>query len=141
MAPERARVVALAQGWIGTPYLHQASTPGVGADCLGLVRGLWRALGGVEPPVPPYGPDWAEAGGREALLEALGAHLRRAGPAWLPGQVLLFRLRAGRVAKHLGILTETGAAARFVHAYAGHGTVESPLGPWARRVVARFELI
>ena len=33
-------VIAAARGWIGTPYLHQASLKGVGTDCLGLVRGV-----------------------------------------------------------------------------------------------------
>ena len=36
------RIVDLARGWIGTPYLHQASCRGIGCDCLGLVRGVWR---------------------------------------------------------------------------------------------------
>ena len=31
---------------IGTPYRHQASLKGVGCDCLGLVRGVWRAVHG-----------------------------------------------------------------------------------------------
>ncbi|MDG1118150.1 MAG: peptidase, partial [Flavimaricola sp.] len=31
-----ADVVATARGWIGTPYLHQASCRGAGCDCLGL---------------------------------------------------------------------------------------------------------
>lgn len=35
---EAADIVAAARGWIGTPYLHQASLKGVGTDCLGLVR-------------------------------------------------------------------------------------------------------
>ena len=39
----RARVVAEARMWIGTPYVHQASALGAGCDCLGLVRGVWRA--------------------------------------------------------------------------------------------------
>jgi len=64
----RAAVVAEARRWIGTPYRHQATVRGAGADCLGLVRGVWRALRGVEPvAVPPYGPDWAETGRDEAL--------------------------------------------------------------------------
>ncbi|MEM1422329.1 MAG: peptidase P60, partial [Pseudomonadota bacterium] len=33
-----------ASRWIGTPYRHQASLRGVGCDCLGLLRGVWRAL-------------------------------------------------------------------------------------------------
>ena len=55
-------VVAEARSWIGTPYQHQASLKGVGCDCLGLVRGVWRALYGEEPEhVPAYSRDWAEA--------------------------------------------------------------------------------
>ena len=40
----RAAIVAEARAWIGTRYRHQASVKGVGCDCLGLVRGVWRAL-------------------------------------------------------------------------------------------------
>lgn len=43
------RVVAEARGWVGTPYVHQASARGAGADCLGLVRGVWRGVFGDEP--------------------------------------------------------------------------------------------
>lgn len=143
MADPRATVVAEARRWIGTPYRHQASVCGAGADCLGLVRGVWRALHGAEPVVvPPYGPDWAETGGDEALWQALAAVMPPAGAGLQPGQVLLLRMRAGSPAKHLGILSEAGPAPRFVHAYSGHGVVESPLSPpWARRIVARFDLI
>lgn len=45
----RAAIVAEARAWLGTPYRHQASLKGVGADCLGLVRGVWRAVVGPEP--------------------------------------------------------------------------------------------
>ena len=56
-----------------------------------------------------------------------------------PGDVILFRMRDGAVAKHLGICTRAGRDARFVHAYSGHGVVESALSlPWRRRIVARF---
>jgi len=79
---------------------------------------------------------------RYTLWHALAGVMSPAGPALLPGQVLLFRMRAGSTAKHLGILTDPGPAPRFVHAYSGHGVVESPLSPpWARRIVARFDLI
>lgn len=50
----RVRVVEIARRWIGTPYHHQASLKGVGCDCLGLVRGVYRELCGAEPePMPP----------------------------------------------------------------------------------------
>ena len=48
-AARRARIVATARSWLGTPYHHQASLRGVGCDCLGLVRGVWRELYGDEP--------------------------------------------------------------------------------------------
>ena len=72
MAPiTRSRIVAIARGWLGTPYHHGASLKGAGTDCLGLVRGIWRELHGGEPePVEPYSGDWAEATGREAMLAA-----------------------------------------------------------------------
>ena len=135
----RARVVAEARHWLGTPYRHQGALRGAGCDCLGLVRGVWRALYGHEPEVPPpYTPDWSEPQGAEALWAAASRHLLPVVVAE-PGDVLLFRLRAGAVAKHLGILSRGGSAPRMIHAYAGHGVTESPLTPpWARRVVARF---
>ncbi|MCE0504361.1 peptidase [Roseivivax sp. GX 12232] len=137
-----ARIVAEARGWIGTPYLHQASVRGAGCDCLGLIRGLWRERHGAEPEeVPAYSRDWAEPRGEEALWQAALRHLTPVAPEapWQPGQILLFRMRAGAVAKHLGLLSEAGQAPRFIHAYSGHGVVESALtAPWARRVVARF---
>ncbi len=59
-----------------TPYRHQASLKGVGCDCLGLVRGVWRAVVGAEPErAPPYGRDWAEASGEEAFARAARKHL------------------------------------------------------------------
>ncbi|GHE00323.1 peptidase [Defluviimonas sp. 20V17] len=135
-----ARAVAIARGWLGTPYRHQASARGAGTDCLGLIRGVWRELYGAEPePVPAYTPDWAEPGAQEVLLAAALRHMRPAG-APAPGDVLLFRMRAGGVAKHLGIAAEVGAGATFIHAYSGHSVVESPLSaPWRRRIAARFQ--
>jgi len=142
MSAFQTRIVAEARGWIGTPYVHQGSTRGAGTDCLGLLRGVWRALYGEEPaPVPAYTQDWAEPSGREELLAAAERWLQRKPVAdAAPGDLLLFRMREGRVAKHLGIAARTGPEASFVHAYTGHGVIESPLSiPWARRIAARFE--
>jgi NlpC/P60 family putative phage cell wall peptidase len=134
-------VVAEARSWIGTPYLHQASVKGAGADCLGLLRGVWRACFGAEPEVvPAYTADWAEPDHREVLMEA-ACRLLNAKPKSdaAQGDVLLFRMREGSIAKHLGIQSETGPGARFIHAYTAHGVIESPLSrPWERRIAARF---
>ncbi|WP_099823880.1 NlpC/P60 family protein [Oceaniglobus indicus] len=136
-----ALAVAAARAWIGTPYLHQASCQGAGADCLGLIRGVWRTLHGAEPEaVPAYTPDWSESVQEERLWAKARAHLiARPIDGLDSGDVILFRMRAAGVAKHLGIVADTGDAATFIHAYSGHGVVESPLSaPWRRRIVARF---
>ena len=138
----RAAALAAARGWLGTPYRHQASREGEGADCLGLVRGVWRALYGTEPEIaPPYSADWAEVGGEETLLAAARRRLIEipAGQAE-PGDVLLFRMSAGAPAKHCAVLSEdAGAEWRMIHAYWGRSVVESWMGSWwRRRLVAAF---
>ena len=136
-----ACVVAEARLWIGTPYVHQAACRGAGTDCLGLLRGVWLALIGPEPEgVPAYSPDWAEPSRHEVLMQAAIRWLRPK-PVHLAaaGDVIVFRMREGHIAKHLGIQAETGNHPSFVHAYSGHAVVESPLSrPWTRRIAARF---
>ena len=137
-------IVAAARSWLGTPYRHQASAKGEGCDCIGLVRGVWREVVGAEPQaLPPYSPDWAEVSGRDHLIEGMAQHfhpvaLKDAGP----GDVLVFRMKTGAVAKHAAILSVSGlncSGARMIHTYWGHAVVESWLGPfWARHVVAAF---
>lgn len=139
----RARIVAEARSWIGTPYRHQASTKGAGCDCLGLVRGVWRAIYGAEPEtLPPYSADWAETGGRETLLEAGRRWLierpledARSGDT-VAGDILVFRWKDEMPAKHAGIVSESG---QIIHSYDRVGVVETPLVPaWKRRIAARF---
>lgn len=142
-AQNRKRIVEVARSWIGTPYVHQAATLGAGTDCLGLVRGVWRAVIGAEPvEIPAYTFDWGEPGGEELLLEASSLHLKPVArqSALQGGQVLLFRMRDDATAKHLGIVAQDGPSATFVHAYSGRGVHENSLSaPWARRIAARFE--
>lgn len=133
------RVLSIAEGWIGTPYRHQASTQGVGCDCLGLVRGIWRALYGSEPEnLPAYAPDWAERSGEDRLLEAANRHfipLENFATAE-PGDLLVFRFRAHFAAKHLGLLAPD---AHFIHAYEQAAVIRSALVPaWQRRIAGCF---
>lgn len=135
-------VVEIARNWLGTPYVHQASCRGAGADCLGLVRGVWRDLFDEEPEVPPaYSKDWSEPQHQELLWEAAKRHLEpKPGRAFAPGDVLLFRMRAGSVAKHVGIVGEGQPNPTFIHSYSGHGVVESALSEaWRARLVAVFQ--
>jgi NlpC/P60 family putative phage cell wall peptidase len=129
------RVIAAARGWLGTPYHDQASVRGIGCDCLGLVRGVWRELYGPEPmPIPPYSRDWGETCTREPLSEAARSVMLELPPTEVvAGALLLFRMRSGAVAKHCGIQT---ARDRLIHAYERSGVVEAPLTAAWRRLVA-----
>lgn len=141
-----ALIAERARGWLGTPYRHQASLKGEGADCLGLVRGLWREAIGPEPePPPPYSADWAETGGEEVLLAALKRWMVEISPeAAAVGDILVFRMAIGAPARHCGVLSQGGLKrdadeARMIHAYWGRAVVESWLGSWWRaRVAAAF---
>ncbi|MBX3477202.1 MAG: peptidase P60 [Brevundimonas sp.] len=138
----RLDVVRAARGWLGTPYRHQASARGVGADCLGLVRGVWREVMGAEPETPPpYRPDWAEVGGEEQMLEAARRWLKpRPLGAAAPGDVAMFRMSEGSPVKHCAVISEVGGPEwRMIHAYWGRAVVESWMGPWwHRRLAAVF---
>lgn len=138
----RRRVVREARLWIRTPYLHQASVKSQGADCLGLIRGVWRKCIAPEPEtVPEYSPDWGEVSTRENMLEAaykwfvpIEEHEA------LAGDLILFRWKNATIVKHAGILTSPlRGKPSFIHAYEKAGVVETTLGhSWKSRVAACF---
>jgi NlpC/P60 family putative phage cell wall peptidase len=131
-------VAAAARRWIGTPYHDQASLRGVGCDCLGLARGIWREVTGPEPEsLPPYSRDWGETGDREVLVEGALRWMVSVAVSPAPvGSCLLFRMRDRAIAKHIGILVAPGV---MIHASEHIGVVEEPfIHFWRRRTVAAF---
>jgi len=136
MSPTAEEISGAARAWLGTPYRHQASTLGAGCDCLGLVRGVWRALYAEEPaPLPHYSADWRRAPA-SGLVEVAEALLRRAEGEPEAGQLVLFRLGRTPVPRHCGIMVEDD---RFIHAQEGLGVVEANLGEsWRKRVAGTF---
>jgi NlpC/P60 family putative phage cell wall peptidase len=133
---EPQKVVDIALSWLGTPYLHQASVKGAGCDCLGLIRGVWREIYGLEPgPLPIYSPDWAERGAVDMLSQAAEKYLT---PACKPepGSVLLFRMYPSSPVKHCGIMINQD---EFIHAYWSRSVSRSAFGNWwVRRLAATY---
>ena len=125
------RIIAEARRWLGTPYQHQASLCGVGADCLGLVRGLYRALYGYEPETPPAYARAARCGEREELQIAALRHLVQVNNIEMEdieaGCVLLFRMRRSLPARHLAIYLGNG---NILHAMSGVGVCEIDFTQW-----------
>ncbi len=128
-------IVAAARGWLGTPYHHQAAVKGVGCDCLGLVRGVYEELVGrpAETP-PPYSRDWAEASATETMLDGARRHLAAIDPREArAGDIVIFRIRSGAMAKHAAILSGDD---RMIHAVEGAPVCEVHLNAWWRRRIA-----
>ncbi|MDP4593513.1 MAG: NlpC/P60 family protein [Beijerinckiaceae bacterium] len=135
---QRAKIIAEARRWIGTPYRHQASLLGVGCDCLGLVRGVWRELYGAEPEVPgPYTADWAEAGKNEQMADAAFRHFLPVTNGTIAGgDLLLFRWRNGLPAKHAAIAISSN---RMIHAHDGAQVCEVTISArWSYRIAFVF---
>lgn len=140
---DRANEHALiaARGWIGTPYRHRASLRGCGADCLGLVRGVWRECVGPEPvELPIYSPRWDEADGHDVLLNAFQEVFQPMSQCdAAPGDLVVFRLKAGQNCKHTGILSALAHGHGLIHAYSRRGVVECSFdSAWRRRAAAYF---
>ncbi|GAA6162561.1 hypothetical protein NBRC116590_02650 [Pelagimonas sp. KU-00592-HH] len=128
----KAEIVREAREWIGTPFLHQQSVQGGGCDCVGLIRGLWRAIIGPEPEAPPPYPSRVDLLEASILTEFADRYLQpisadEAGP----GDVLVMRFKEDTPTHHAVILVEAG---RCVHAWGGRTVrkvVEGPLPPRA----------
>ncbi|MBP0617930.1 NlpC/P60 family protein [Jiella mangrovi] len=134
----RRRALAIARRWLGTPYRHQGSTQGVGCDCLGLLRGIWRELHDSEPEEPgAYAITWSLRAGPDRLLAAAERHLVPIEPAEaLEGDVLLFRWRTGAPATHCALVDGGG---RIIHAYQGSAVVSTALPrSWRARIAGAF---
>ncbi|MEM7619816.1 MAG: NlpC/P60 family protein [Pseudomonadota bacterium] len=129
------KVISLAREWIGTPYQHQVSLKGVGADCLGLIRGIYRELYNKDPEgIPNYSADWAEARHQETMLLGARCYLEEVSKSESQvGDVLVFRLRAHFVAKHAGLLSFNN---KMIHAIEQAPVSEVHLSPWWQRRIA-----
>jgi NlpC/P60 family putative phage cell wall peptidase len=145
MATDPKAIIAAARGWIGTPYHHQASVKGVGCDCLGLLRGVFRELKGYDAETPPpYSQDWAEALREETMRDALARHLKALSilDPISPGDVVLFRMIARGPAKHCGIVGENAQAGlTLIHSRHNKRVSEEAFSlAWRRKLAFAFEL-
>lgn len=138
-----AQIVEEARTWIGLRYQHQASLKGVACDCIGLVRGVGRACGLVDPFLTGDAARYAgyeQSPNAGLLLEACEAFMERIPVvAACLGDILIFRF--GREPQHFGILS--GLDPRYViHSYERVGRVtENRIDRvWESRIVGAYHL-
>lgn len=117
----RARVVAIAREWLGTPYHHRARTKGAGVDCGQLIAGVFEEAGLIPPvELEQYPHDWMLHRSEErfrATVERYTQPVTGRGDA-LPGDILLFQF--GRCISHGAIVDEWPLV---IHAHAKQGKV------------------
>jgi cell wall-associated NlpC family hydrolase len=112
----RARVVARAMDWIGTPYRQWGNTLHHAVDCAMLLAEVYRDAGLIAPVDPrPYPPEWHLHRSDERYLAWLQpVSIETATPQ--AGDIALFQF--GRCFSHAGIMIN---ADELVHAYAPLG--------------------
>ena len=113
-AETRARIVAEARSWVGTPYHHCADIKGVGVDCGMLLVRVFVDLGILEPFDPrPYSHDWMLHRSEEIFLGHMLARAEIVDKPQ-PGDVMLFKV--GRCYAHGSIVTVADPLT-IIHAY------------------------
>ena len=108
------------------------------------MRGVYAEAYGRPAEEPPaYTRDLAEACQTETLLEAARRHLIEIDVNdFTAGDVVVFRLRPGAMAKHCGIVSARNPD-RLIHAFESGPVCEINLSSWWRRKIAasfRFAL-
>lgn len=118
----RARVVAEARSWIGTPYHHQADQKGIGVDCAMMLLRVYQAVGIVPTDLDPrpYPPEWYLHRDEERYLGWVERYCEQipAGQVPQPGDIGLYKF--GRCVSHGGIVLEGELLA---HAFKPQGAV------------------
>ncbi len=131
-------IVAEAREWIGTPWMHQASLKGKGADCIGLVSGVATAMGFPEGAAfradirfRGYGRQPDPRMVRKALAEYLDV---TTSPQM--GDIIIMRFE--KDPQHFGILSSSDY---MIHAYAqARKVVENRINEdWRARIVGYYK--
>lgn len=129
-----AKLRASAQSWLGTRFLGNSCSKGVGVSCQKLAAAIYREVGFCDVEVPEVPMAHARFS-RESLLvpwvEQCGLFYQVARSEVQAGDLLGFRL--GKVVHHCGVAL---GPREFVHAMDRIGTVISRLSDptWAGRL-------
>ena len=112
---KRQDIIIEAKEWLGTKWQHQASLKQVACDCVGLVRGVYRELTGIDVNIAiDYPASWHLFKKEERLYDEAKRHMVEITKDEVrPGDVLVFGFY-DHPASHVGILTSHDT---FIHSY------------------------
>jgi cell wall-associated NlpC family hydrolase len=119
---QRAAVVAEAESWLRTPYVHAQRVKGAGVDCAMLPAEVYHGAGLLPFVAVPYYPrDWHHNVAAERYLAIVLSYTTEIPRAALtPGDLILFRI--GKCWAHGGIVMPPGWP-RIIHSDANAGCV------------------
>lgn len=123
-AEQRAKVIAEAKTWLGTPFRNCADVKGAGVDCAMLLVRVFADTGIVPLFDPrPYPSQWYLHRDEERFLAVIGKLGSEVAREPLPGDVIVYRF--GRCFAHGAVVIDAG---HVLHAYSEVGEVSvSPL--------------
>jgi cell wall-associated NlpC family hydrolase len=134
--PGRNEFVEIVRSWIGVPW-RNVGTRREGVNCLGLLVGAAREMGGLEDLVYKAEPYANFSRPHGEMLRKMKEHLGVIGMGEaLPGDLALFRI--GAEPQHVVLLTDPGMV---VHSWKRAGRVrEQPImSDWSLSSVFRIE--
>ena len=115
----RARVVAEARSWLGTPYHHAARVKGAGVDCAMLLAAVYETCGLIAPVAfDRYAPNWMIHRDGERLLDIVAMRAHERPEPGKDGDLVLYRF--GRAFAHGAIVV---AWPTIIHALQGAGAI------------------
>lgn len=124
----RADMVAEADTWLDTPWVHQLSQKGSGADCVGFLRGMARFVGHAEAPFVAYQRVSDERQEEKGLLmiKLLDEELERLPSLFdaREGDWLAFKDKLSGLPQHVAMVRRYDAAAgiwQIIHATLKNG--------------------
>jgi cell wall-associated NlpC family hydrolase len=113
MDQERAKVIAEARSWLGTPFRDCADVKGAGVDCAMLLVHCFVDTGMIAPFDPrPYPSQWHLHRGEERFLSIIGRLGTEVSREPIPGDVIVYQF--GRCYAHGALVVDRESV---IHAY------------------------